>query len=207
MCDALTVEADSGGHTDNRPLVCLLPAMLALRDELQAKHGYDQLVRVGGGGGIGTPAAALAAFMLGADYVVTGSVNQACVEAGASAHTEGLLAKAGQADVMMAPSADMFEMGVKVQVLKRGTLFPVRAQKLYELYKAYDSLEGFRRRSAKNWKSRSSASPGNGLAGDGSFLPRARPRAIGTGKPKPQAQDGAGLPLVPGVVVALVDQR
>jgi trans-AT polyketide synthase, acyltransferase and oxidoreductase domains len=141
MCDALTVEADSGGHTDNRPLVCLLPSILELRDEVQAKFGYEQVVYIGGGGGIGTPAAALATFMLGADYVVTGSVNQACVEAGASAHTKTILAQAGQADVMMAPSADMFEMGVKVQVLKRGTMFPVRAQKLYELYKACDSLD------------------------------------------------------------------
>jgi PfaD family protein len=141
MCDALTIEADSGGHTDNRPLVCLLPSILELRDEVRARHGYEQVVYVGGGGGVGTPAAALGTFMLGADYVVTGSVNQSCVEAGASAHTKNILAQAGQADVMMAPSADMFEMGVKVQVLKRGTLFPVRAQKLYELYKAYDSLE------------------------------------------------------------------
>ena len=141
MCDALTVEADSGGHTDNRPLVTLLPALIELRDELQAKHGYEQVVYVGGGGGIGTPSAALGTFMLGADYVVTGSINQACVESGASAHTKTILAQAGQADVMMAPAADMFEMGVKVQVLKRGTLFPVRAQKLYELYKTCDSLE------------------------------------------------------------------
>jgi trans-AT polyketide synthase, acyltransferase and oxidoreductase domains len=141
MCDALTVEADSGGHTDNRPLVCLLPALLELRDELQAKHGYKQTVHVGGAGGIGTPAAALGAFMLGADYILTGSVNQACLEAGASPHTRRILAQAEQADVMMAPAADMFEMGVKVQVLKKGTLFPVRAQKLYELYKTCDSLE------------------------------------------------------------------
>jgi trans-AT polyketide synthase, acyltransferase and oxidoreductase domains len=35
----------------------------------------------------------------------------------------------------------MFEMGVKVQVLKRGTMFPMRAGKLYELYRAYASLE------------------------------------------------------------------
>jgi PfaD family protein len=141
MCDALTGEADSGGHTDNRPLVTLLPALLALRDELQAKHAFEQTVPIGAAGGIGAPAAVLAAFMLGADYVVTGSVNQACVESGSSAHTKRVLAQAGQADVMMAPAADMFEMGVKVQVLKRGTLFPTRAQKLYELYKAHDSLE------------------------------------------------------------------
>jgi len=141
MCDALTVEADSGGHTDNRPLVCLLPALLELRDELRAKHEYEQMVHVGGAGGIGTPSAVLAAFMMGADYVVTGSVNQACTEAGASAHTKRALAQAEQADMMMAPAADMFEMGVKLQVLKKSTLFPVRAQKLYEFYKAYDSIE------------------------------------------------------------------
>ncbi|HEX7621688.1 MAG TPA: PfaD family polyunsaturated fatty acid/polyketide biosynthesis protein [Anaerolineales bacterium] len=141
MADDITVEADSGGHTDNRPLVCLLPAMLALRDEIQAKYNYPVPVRVGAAGGISTPGSALAAFMMGAAYVVTGSVNQSCVEAGASEHTRQKLAQAGMADVAMAPSADMFEMGVKVQVLKHGTLFPMRAQKLYDLYSRYDSLE------------------------------------------------------------------
>ena len=41
----------------------------------------------------------------------------------------------------MAPAADMFEMGVKVQVLKRGTMFPMRAAKLFELYRAYNSID------------------------------------------------------------------
>ncbi len=77
MADDITVEADSGGHTDNRPLVGMFPAFLALRDEMQQKYGYRQPVRVGAAGGIGTPAAALAAFMLGAAYVETGSINQA----------------------------------------------------------------------------------------------------------------------------------
>ena len=141
MADDITVEADSGGHTDNRPLVCLLPTMLALRDEIQANYNYPVPVRVGAAGGISTPASALAAFMMGAAYIVTGSVNQSCVEAGASEHTRQLLAQAGMADVAMAPSADMFEMGVKVQVLKHGTLFPMRAQKLYDLYVRYDSID------------------------------------------------------------------
>ena len=34
----VTAEADSGGHTDNRPLVALVPTMLALRDRMQAQH-------------------------------------------------------------------------------------------------------------------------------------------------------------------------
>jgi len=52
-----------------------------------------------------------------------------------------MLAQAEMADVIMAPAADMFEMGVDVQVLRRGSLFAVRARKLYELYRAWPSLE------------------------------------------------------------------
>jgi PfaD family protein len=35
----------------------------------------------------------------------------------------------------------MFEMGVRVQVLKRGTMFAMRSQKLYEIYQRYESIE------------------------------------------------------------------
>lgn len=141
MADDLTVEADSGGHTDNRPAITLLPAMVALRDRLHARFGYATPPRVGLAGGVATPASAAGAFAMGAAYVATGSVNQACVESGSSDPVRRMLAEAGQADVTMAPAADMFEMGVKVQVLKRGTMFAMRAQKLYELYKAHPSWE------------------------------------------------------------------
>ncbi len=137
----LTAEADSGGHTDNRPLVTLLPTMLALRDRMQTQHRYEAPLRVGAAGGVATPASAAAAFVMGAAYVLTGSVNQACVESGSSDAVREMLAQAEQADVIMAPAADMFEMGVKVQVLKRGTLFAMRAAKLYELYRGHARLE------------------------------------------------------------------
>jgi PfaD family protein len=139
LAEDVTVEADSGGHTDNRPLTALLPSILALRDTLQARHGGS--LRVGAAGGLGTPGAVAAAFSLGAAYVVTGSVNQGAVESGLSEDGRRLLAEAGLADVIMAPAADMFELGVKVQVLRKGTLFGIRAAKLYETYRAYDSLE------------------------------------------------------------------
>ncbi len=141
VADDITVEADSGGHTDNRPLVGLIPAMIAVRDRIQEEQHYPIPVRIGAGGGISTPASALAAFEMGAAYIVTGSINQACVESGASAHTRKLLADADMADVIMAPAADMFEMGVRVQVLKRGTMFAMRASRLYELYSRYQSIE------------------------------------------------------------------
>ncbi len=88
MADDITVEADSGGHTDNRPLVCLLPSIISLRDEIQAKYNYDRIIRIGVAGGIGTPESALAAFVMGAGYIVTGSINQSCVESGACEYTK-----------------------------------------------------------------------------------------------------------------------
>ena len=141
VADDITAEADSGGHTDNRPAITLLPTILALRDRLQEQHNYAAVPRVGLAGGIATPSSVAAAFAMGAAYVVTGSVNQACVESGSSDPVRKMLAEAGQTDVTMAPAADMFEMGVKVQVLKRGTMFPMRAAKLFELYRAHPSWE------------------------------------------------------------------
>lgn len=137
----VTAEADSAGHTDNRPLVTLLPTLLSLCNRVQQKYAFASPLRVGAAGGLSTPGALAAAFAMGAAYVATGSVNQACVESGASEGVRRLLAQAEQADTAMAPAADMFEMGVKVQVLKRGTMFPMRAAKLYELYRAYPGLE------------------------------------------------------------------
>ena len=141
MANVLTAEADSGGHTDNRPAISLFPTMIALRDEVVRRHGYDRPIWIGLAGGVSTPAATAAAFAMGAAYVVTGSVNQACIEAGTSETVRRMLAETRQADVIMAPSADMFEMGVKVQVLKRGTLFALRAAKLYELFTRYERYE------------------------------------------------------------------
>ena len=141
MADDVTAEADSGGHTDNQPAIVLLPTLLALRDRLQAEYRYERPLRIGAAGGISTPWAAAAAFAMGAAYLVTGSVNQGCVEAGTSDAVRKMLADARQADIAMAPAADMFEMGVKVQVLKRGTMFAMRAGKLFELYRAYEAIE------------------------------------------------------------------
>jgi PfaD family protein len=141
VAEDITVEADSGGHTDNQALVALFPAIRALRDELAEQYGYEGPVRVGAAGGLGTPEAVAAAFALGAAYVLTGSINQAALESGLSAAGKEMLAEADLSDVIMAPAADMFELGVRVQVLKRGTMFGVRAARLYEIYRTYPSLE------------------------------------------------------------------
>ena len=141
VCSDLTAEADSGGHTDNRPAVTLIPTMIALRDRMCRDFAPRHRPRVGAAGGIATPHSAAAAFAMGAAFVVTGTINQACREAGTSDEVRRMLAEAGQADVTMAPAADMFEMGVELQVLKRGTLFPMRARKLWMMYREHASLE------------------------------------------------------------------
>ncbi|WP_435845987.1 PfaD family polyunsaturated fatty acid/polyketide biosynthesis protein [Streptomyces huasconensis] len=146
MADDVTVEADSGGHTDRRALSVVLPAVLALRDRIGEERSRTSMpvvpaVRVGAAGGIGTPHAVAAAFALGAEYVVTGSVNQATVEAATGDAVKRLLATADLTDCLMAPAADMFEQGVTVQVLGRRTLFAGRAALLHRLYRDHDSLD------------------------------------------------------------------
>lgn len=144
MAEDITAEADSGGHTDRRPLVVLLPTLLRLRDRISAEEGYAAervVVRVGAAGGIGDPAAAHAVFSLGADYVLTGSVNQASVEAGTSQLAKVMLAAAGMADCTTGPAPDMFELGAHVQVLGQGTMYAQRAGRLYDLYKRCASMD------------------------------------------------------------------
>jgi PfaD family protein len=136
MADDVTAEADSGGHTDRRSLSSLLPPLLGLRDHLRCGS-----IRVGAAGGIGTPHAVAAAIAMGADYVVTGSVNQCCTEAATSLAAKSMLAMAGIADCEMAPAADMFERGVELQVLKMGCFFPMRARRLHQLYGAYQGID------------------------------------------------------------------
>ncbi|MYX97597.1 PfaD family polyunsaturated fatty acid/polyketide biosynthesis protein, partial [Streptomyces sp. SID486] len=135
------VEADSGGHTDAGNPYALMPAMLRLRDTLTARHGYPRTVRVGAAGGLGAPEAVAAAFVLGADFVLTGSVNQCSVEAGTSDAVKDLLETLDVQDTAYAPAGDMFELGARVQVVRKGTLFPARANRLHQIYRQYDGLD------------------------------------------------------------------
>lgn len=141
LANYLTAEADSGGHTDKQALVSILPTFIHDKERLQKR--YRSTLHVGAAGGIADPYSASAAFAMGASYIVSGSINQACVEAATSTTVKYLLSQAKQADISMCPAADMFEMGIKVQVLKKGTMFPMRAQKLYDIYRTYSGIEKF----------------------------------------------------------------
>jgi len=141
VAEDIIVEADSGGHTDGRPLNALFPRILTLAREQERLHGLTTPFRVGAAGGIGTPSAAAAAFAMGADFILVGSVHQSCLEAGNSTRVKKMLEEADITDMQMTLSPGLFEQGGQVQVLKKGTHMGLRARQLYRLYQAYESIE------------------------------------------------------------------
>jgi len=144
MAEDITAEADSGGHTDRRPLVVLLPTLQRLRDRVMEEERYAErgiALRVGAAGGIGDPESAYGALAMGADYILTGSINQSSTEAGTSPLAKQMISQAGMADVATGPAPDMFEIGAHVQVLSRGSMYAQRAGRLHDLYKRYPSMD------------------------------------------------------------------
>nr|WP_237418076.1 ACP S-malonyltransferase [Actinomadura rayongensis] len=137
MADDLCVEASGGWLTSTADMPSLLPAVLRLRDRL-ARPGHH--VHVGYSGGIGTPEATAAAFLLGADFVLVGSINQCSVEAATSHEVKDLLRKAREFDVAPAPWGEMLEFESQANYLKHGLFFPVRATKLRDLWRRHTSL-------------------------------------------------------------------
>lgn len=141
VADDICVEADSGGVSDAGVAYALIPAMLAVRDQMMKSYGYLKTIRVGAAAGIGTPEAAAAAFVQGADFIMTGSINQCTVEARTSAVVKDRLQQMNVQDTAYAPAGELFELGGRVQVLKKGCFFPARANRLHELYRYHNSLE------------------------------------------------------------------
>jgi len=140
MAGDVCVECDAS-HTDQGTPFVLLPAMRLLRDRIMARHGFPVRIRIGMGGGIGSPEAVAAALILGADFILTGSINQCTVEAGTSDAVKDMLQDMDVQHTEYAPAGDMFELGVRVPVLRRGVLFPARANKLYDLYRNHDAID------------------------------------------------------------------
>lgn len=141
LADDICAEADSGGHTDRRVALTLVPHLRRVRDEAAQSFHAAARVGIGAAGGIGAPEAVAAAFMLGADFVLTGSINQCTPEAGISDAAKDMLAAADLADFDIAPAGDMFEIGARVQVLRRGSLFAARANRLYELWRTHGGID------------------------------------------------------------------
>ncbi|MBO0856871.1 MAG: ACP S-malonyltransferase [Chloracidobacterium sp.] len=141
MADDLCVGSDSVTFAHHTTTHALMPVIQRLRDEAMKQHGYGKRIRIGKAGGVGTPAAAAAAFIEGADFILADSINQCSVEGELSEVAKDLLERMSVQDAEQVPSADLFELGGKTDVLKRGVLFPARANKLYDIYRRYNSLD------------------------------------------------------------------
>ncbi|MEV4315697.1 ACP S-malonyltransferase [Actinocrispum sp. NPDC049592] len=131
----IVAEAGSGWLSGPATLATLLPSVLRLRDRLAAG---PERVHVGAAGGIGTPESAAAALLMGAEFLVTGSINQCTVEAATSPLAKDILQSMSVHDVDIAPWTEMFELGAKNTVARKGLFYPARAMKLHELWRAHD---------------------------------------------------------------------
>ncbi|MFE6051657.1 ACP S-malonyltransferase [Kitasatospora sp. NPDC056446] len=138
LADDVCAVGDAGDHSDLAALWALLPSLRRLRSEL---GGVAQAVRIGAGGGIGAPESVAAAFVLGADFVLTGSVNLCTAESGISPAAKDLLQQADVHDTAFAPYGGLFELGGRARVFRRGVLFHARATKLYDLWRNHDSWD------------------------------------------------------------------
>jgi len=139
VVDDICVTGAGAWKTDQANLLVKLPEIIRLRD--QRRNSLSHPVRVGCGGGIGTPESVAAVFMLGADFILTGSINQCTVEANTSKHTKKILSELSSEDTCYVPDGDMLESSSAVQVVRKGLYFPARAQKLYDLYRLHNSLD------------------------------------------------------------------
>lgn len=140
FADDICVEGDGGWKTEQASILVKLPEIIRLRNQYAQTHSSE--VRIGCSGGLGTPEAIAAVFMLGADFVLTGSINQCTVEANVSEHVKQLLCELSSEDTCSVPAGDMFESGARSQVVRKGLYFPARAQKLYDLYRLNKGLDG-----------------------------------------------------------------
>lgn len=128
LADALVLEGDSGGHTDRRSWLTLLPVVRAM--------GGNTPTWLGVAGGLGTPEAVAAALAAGADFALGGSVHQSCREAGVRGDVRRWLEDAGPEDFAYAPSPVRFGTSARVQVLGRPTPFARHAQRVEAIWKA-----------------------------------------------------------------------
>lgn len=141
MSDDICVMTDPGGHTERQQFNVIFPAIKRIRDLAMTKNQYSNKIRIGTGGGIGTPDSVALAFLLGTDFVLTGSINLCSVESRISSTVKRILQNMEVSDTDHVPYGDMFELDEYAQVLRKGTLFSSKAKKLMSVFQKYTSVE------------------------------------------------------------------
>lgn len=154
MADDICVEGD--GAWINRQAVTMikLPEFMRLRHKFSKKQSnmfkHAGQIRIGASGGMGTPEAVAMVFAMGADFIVTGSINQCTVEARISDHAKHILQETTTDDTTYAISGELFESGAKSQIINKGSYFSARAQKLYDIYRLHDGLNDVDKKTKKH---------------------------------------------------------
>jgi trans-AT polyketide synthase/acyltransferase/oxidoreductase domain-containing protein len=132
----ICVQPEPGGGTTASLLMSVLRAT---RDMSRSGEGREEPVPVGVGG-IGTAEEIASAVLLGAGFLLTGAINECTPQARTSDAVKDLLATVTMADTVLAPSAELFRLGGREHMVRKATLFPARAGRLYGLYLARGSL-------------------------------------------------------------------
>lgn len=141
VVDDICIVGDCAYETDRGNLISILPEVLEMRQKIMSSHALLQQARVGVAGGIGSKRAAVAMFLMGADFILTGSVNECTKEANLPNGVKDMLAEITVNDVTYVPSERLFELNKLVQVVKKGIFFPSRANILKSVYDVTDSVE------------------------------------------------------------------
>lgn len=132
LCDDICIDNDKNGFE----------MLNYLKEENNSKNNdFLKKVRIGIGGRIGCPLAVAISFFSGADFILTTSINQCTIEARTSNYVKELLQNTTENDFSNAPIDELFEFGTRFSVLKKGSLYHIRALKLYEIYCQYSSFE------------------------------------------------------------------
>lgn len=143
LVDDLCLLGDCAYETERGNLVSMLDEVLSIRKRIVEQSDKELLFipRVGCAGGIGTPKIAAMYFYMGADFVLTGSINQCATEAVLAKSIKCLLNGLTVCDCTYVPSEKFFELDKNVQVVKKGVFFPSRAKLLKSLYEVNDSID------------------------------------------------------------------
>ena len=138
--------------------------------------------------------------MMGAAYVVTGSVNQACLESGASEHTRKLLSQTEMTDVAMGPRPGIcLKWVLRCRCSNAAPLFAMRAQKLYDLYSRYDTWQDVPQKEREKLETSVFKRSFDDIWVECvKFFSERDPHQVETRQCQSQGQNGAGFPLVPG---------
>lgn len=99
------------------------------------RHRAGAQACVGLSGPFGTPDAVAGAFFLGADFIYAPSLHLGDHATGVCDHIRHLARELSFGDTALAPCAEGFHLGERRRVMKRGSFFVPRAEKLLQLYR------------------------------------------------------------------------